>query len=235
MAKILLADDDESMRTLVEHIVREMGHDFVAVTDGMAVFDAYAETLPDLLIVDIMMPRLNGFDVCSALRARNVSQPIIILTAKGDIVDKSIGFKAGGDDYVTKPFNATELLLRVEANIRRHKDTMDFAKCCNREGVTKIGDLDVHFDEYQVFVKGKPVGLTTKEFEIVAFLAMHPGKVFTRGQIQEYLWGEGEADTKTNSITVFVRKIREKIEENPSEPKYLLTVQRVGYKMADAL
>ena len=160
---------------------------------------------------------------------------VMFLTAKGDIVDKSMGFTAGGDDYVTKPFNATELLLRVEANIRRHKDTMDFAKCCNREGVTKIGDLEVHFDEYQVFVKGKPVGLTTKEFEIVAFLAMHPGKVFTRSQIQEYIWGEGESDVKTNSITVFVRKIREKIEENPSEPKYLLTVQRVGYKMADTL
>ena len=190
---------------------------------------------PDLLLLDVMLPGMNGFDLCSRIRAEGRRIPIIFLSAKNDIVDKSIGFKAGGDDYVTKPFNATELLLRVEANIRRHKDTMDFAKCCNREGVTKIGDLEVHFDEYQVFAKGKPVGLTTKEFEIVAFLARHPGKVFTRGQIQEYLWGEGEADTKTNSITVFVRKMREKIEENPSEPKYLLTVQRVGYKMADAL
>ncbi len=93
----------------------------------------------------------------------------------------------------------------------------------------------MRFDEYQVLLRGRPVALTTKEFEIVAFLAANPGKVFTRSQIQEYIWGEGESDVKTNSITVFVRKIREKIEENPSEPKYLLTVQRVGYKMTDAL
>ena len=93
----------------------------------------------------------------------------------------------------------------------------------------------MRFDEYQVLLRGRPVALTTKEFEIVAFLAANPGKVFTRSQIQEYIWGEGESDVKTNSITVFVRKIREKIEENPSEPKYLLTVQRVGYKMADTL
>ena len=95
--------------------------------------------------------------------------------------------------------------------------------------------MEVRFDEYQVLVHGVPANLTTKEFEIVAFLATHPGKVFTRGQIQEYIWGEGEVDAHSNSITVFVRKIREKIEENPSEPKYLLTVQRVGYKMADTL
>ncbi|MFQ8867505.1 MAG: response regulator transcription factor, partial [Eggerthella lenta] len=147
-----------------------------------------------------------------------------------------IGFRAGGDDYVTKPFDSTELLLRIEANIRRHKDTIDFARCRNREGVARIGELEVRFGEYEVRVKGRPVALTTKEFEIVAFLAAHPGKVFTRSQIQEYIWGESDADCKpTNNITVFVRKIREKIEENPSEPKYLLTVQRVGYKMADTL
>ena len=150
-------------------------------------------------------------------------------------MDKSIGFRAGGDDYVTKPFDATELLLRIEAHIRRHHDTMEFARCTNRDGSVTIGDLEVRFDEYQVLVKGKPANLTTKEFEIVAFLATHPGKVFTRGQIQEYIWGEGEADVRSNSITVFVRKIREKIEANPSEPRYLLTVQRVGYKMADGL
>ena len=150
-------------------------------------------------------------------------------------MDKSIGFRAGGDDYVTKPFDATELILRIEAHIRRHKDTIDFARCTTRDGSVTIGDLEVRFDEYQVLVHGVPANLTTKEFEIVAFLATHPGKVFTRGQIQEYICGEGEVDAHSNSITVFVRKIREKIEENPSEPKYLLTVQRVGYKMADTL
>ena len=235
MYKVMLIDDEENLQAAIERLLVQGGYAFCGARDAESGLALLAIEKPDLLLLDVMLPGMNGFDLCSRIRAEGRRIPIIFLSAKNDIVDKSIGFKAGGDDYVTKPFNATELLLRVEANIRRHKDTMDFAKCCNREGVTKIGDLEVHFDEYQVFVKGKPVGLTTKEFEIVAFLAMHPGKVFTRGQIQEYLWGEGEADTKTNSITVFVRKIREKIEENPSEPKYLLTVQRVGYKMADAL
>ncbi len=182
-----------------------------------------------------MLPGMNGFDLCTRIRAEGRRIPIIFLSAKNDIVDKSIGFRAGGDDYVTKPFDATELILRIEAHIRRHKDTIDFARCTTRDGSVTIGDLEVRFDEYQVLVHGVPANLTTKEFEIVAFLATHPGKVFTRGQIQEYIWGEGEVDAHSNSITVFVRKIREKIEENPSEPKYLLTVQRVGYKMADTL
>ena len=161
--------------------------------------------------------------------------PIIFLSAKSDIVDKSIGFRAGGDDYVTKPFDIAELLLRIEAHLRRRRDAIEFSRCTVREGTTSIGDLEIRFDAYQVLVKGKPANLTAKEFEIVAFLATYPGKVFTRGQIQEYIWGDGETDAKSNSITVFVRKIREKIEENPSEPKYLLTVPRVGYKMTDAL
>ncbi len=110
---------------------------------------------------------------------------------------------------------------------------MDFAKSLDREDIVKIGELEVHFQEYQVFKSGIPITLTAKEFEIIAFFAAHPGKVFTRNQIQEYIWGESDSNIKTNSITVFIRKIREKIEENPSEPKYLLTVQSVGYKMAN--
>ena len=194
---------------------------------------------PDIKValLDIMLPgEIDGFEVCRRIRASDSQIGIIMLTARTQEMEKVGGLMMGADDYVTKPFNATELLLRVEANIRRHKDTIDFARCRNREGVARIGELEVRFGEYEVRVKGKPVALTTKEFEIVAFLAAHPGKVFTRSQIQEYIWGESDADCKpTNNITVFVRKIREKIEENPSEPKYLLTVQRVGYKMADSL
>ena len=175
MYKVMLIDDEENLQEAIERLLVQGGYAFCGARDAESGLALLAIEKPDLLLLDVMLPGMNGFDLCSRIRAEGRRIPIIFLSAKNDI------------------------------------------------------------DEYQVFVKGKPVGLTTKEFEIVAFLAMHPGKVFTRGQIQEYLWGEGEADTKTNSITVFVRKIREKIEENPSEPKYLLTVQRVGYKMADAL
>ena len=235
MYKVMLIDDEENLHIAIEKMLVSHGYSFCGASDAESGLGVLAEEKPDLLLLDVMLPDMNGFDLCHKIREEGRRIPIIFLSAKCDIVDKSIGFKAGGDDYVTKPFNATELLLRIEANIRRHKDTIDFAHFSNRGGVSKIGDLEVHFEEYQAFMKGKPVALTTKEFEIVAYLASNPGKVFTRSQIQEYIWGEGEADVKTNSITVFVRKIREKLEENPSEPKYLLTVQRVGYKMTDAL
>ena len=234
MHKVLLIDDEANLHQAIEKLLESNGYAYLGARDAESGMELLAREKPDLLLLDVMLPGTNGFDLCARIREEGRRIPIIFLSAKCDIVDKSIGFRAGGDDYVTKPFDATELLLRIEANIRRHKDTVDFARSRNREGKARIGDLEVRFGEYEVLVKGKPVPLTTKEFEIVAFLAAHPGKVFTRSQIQEYLWGESDADCKpTNNITVFVRKIREKIEENPSEPKYLLTVQRVGYKMAD--
>ena len=236
MYKVMLIDDEENLHIAIKELLATNGYEYCRAVNGEEGLEVLTEEKPDLLLLDVMLPGINGFDLCRKIRDEGRRIPIIFISAKNDIVDKSIGFKAGGDDYVTKPFNATELLLRIEANIRRHKDTIEFAHCCNREGVASIGELEVHFGEYEVRVKGKPVALTTKEFEIVAFLAANPGKVFTRSQIQEYIWGESDTDCKpTNNITVFVRKIREKIEENPSEPKYLLTVQRVGYKMADDL
>ena len=236
MYKVMLIDDEESLHTAISELLVSGGYAYCGARDGEAGLEMLAQEKPDLLLLDVMLPGINGFDLCRKIRDRGRRIPIIFVSAKNDIVDKTIGFKAGGDDYVTKPFDAVELLLRIEANIRRHKDTIEFAHCCNRDGVVSIGDLEVHFDEYRVLVKGRPVSLTAKEFEIVAFLATNPGKVFTRQQIQEYIWGEADAHgTSSNSITVFVRKIREKIEENPSEPKYLLTVQRVGYKMTDEL
>lgn len=233
--KVLLIDDEENLHIAIKKLLEANGYVYCGARDGEEGLALLASEKPDLVLLDVMLPGINGFDLCHKIREQGRRVPIIFVSAKNDIVDKSIGFKAGGDDYVTKPFDSTELVLRIEANIRRHKDTIEFAHCRNRDGVAKIGDLEVRFDEYKVLVKGKPVPLTTKEFEILAFLAANPGKVFTRGQIQEFIWGEGEADVKSNSITVFIRKIREKIEENPSEPKYLLTVQRVGYKMADEI
>ena len=233
MYKVMLIDDEENLQRAMRELLMSNGYEFCGAANGEEGMKMLSLEHPDLLLLDVMLPGINGFDLCRKIREQGRRIPVIFVSAKSDIVDKGVGFRAGGDDYVTKPFDARELLLRIEANIRRHKDAIEFAHCTNREGIARIGDLEVRFDEYQVFVKGEPVTLTTKEFEIVAFLAANPGKVFTRSQSQEYIWGD--ADQKSNSITVFVRKIREKIEENPSEPKYLLTVQRVGYKMTDAL
>ena len=230
--KVMLIDDEESLQAAIRGLLEKHGYDFVGCMDGEEGLRTLAAEKPDLLLLDVMLPGVNGFDLCREIRAQGRHVPIIFLSAKGDIVDKSIGFRAGGDDYVTKPFDATELLLRVEANIRRHRSALDAARAEERTGVVRIGDLVLRFEEFQAYLKGRPVPLTTMEFKIVAFLAENPGKVFTRREIYEYIWGERYEESDSNNVTVFVRKIREKIEENPSDPRYLLTVPRIGYKMA---
>ena len=230
--KVMLIDDDKGVHVLMRRIIEDAGYRYCAAYDGESGLKMLASEHPDLLLLDVMMPGMNGFDVCTKIREQGRRIPIIFLSAKGDIVDKSIGFKAGGDDYVVKPFSPDELLLRIEAHLRRHKSDLAFAKAVSREGSNKTGDLEIFFNRYEVRLRGEPVELTAKEFEILALLASSPGQVFTRNQIYEHIWGR-DSSVDENSITVFMRKIREKIEDNPSQPKYLLTVWRVGYKFAE--
>lgn len=232
MDKILLIDDDPSLQLALSHVIRREGYAFVYASSGEEGLELLEREKPDLLLLDVMMPGMNGYDVCQSMREQGRRIPVIFLSAKGDIVDKSIGFKAGGDDYLVKPFNNSELLLRIEAHLRRHKDDLAFAKATAQSGSTKVGDLEVFFSNYEVLKSGCPVELTGKEFEILALLAANPGKVYTRQQIYEHIW-ETETAIDVNSITVFIRRIREKIEDNASQPKYLLTVWGVGYKFAE--
>lgn len=226
--KILLADDELSMQTLIQSIVEDVGYAFAYVTDGVELLEKYEEEQPDLILLDVMMPRLDGFSACRELRERGCLVPIIFLSAKGDIVDKSIGFKAGGDDYLVKPFNPEELVLRIEALFRREKrlesqQPVDFVR---------QGDIELDVKRHKVFVRGKQVELTGKEFHILLLMASHPGEVFTREQLIEEVWGK-EYIEDSSGIAVFIRRIREKIEEDPSHPKYVQTVWRVGYRFGD--
>ncbi len=232
--KVLLIDDDKSIQALLERVLIAEGYEFIGAYSGKEGLELLASEKPDLLLLDIMLPGTNGFDICKHIRQEGRRIPIIMLSAKGDIVDKSIGFKAGCDDYVVKPFNADELLLRIDANIRRHKEDMGFIKPVNKGGSIKTGDLEIFFDHYEAYLRGEKINLTSKEFEILALLALSPGKVFTRTEIYKHIWGTTSEITE-DSITVFMRRIREKIEDNPSEPVYLLTVWRVGYKFAEHL
>lgn len=232
--KILLIDDDKSIQSLIERVITAEGYEFIGALNGSDGLQLLESEKPDLLLLDIMLPGINGFDLCKQIREKGRRIPIIMLSAKGDIVDKSIGFKAGCDDYVVKPFNSDELLLRIEANIRRHKEDLRYIKPVNKGGSLKTGDLEIFFDRYEAQLNGEPINLTSKEFEILALMASEPGKVFTRAQIYEHIWGT-ESELAEDSITVFIRRIREKIEVNPSEPEYLLTVWRVGYKFAELL
>lgn len=233
-AKVMLIDDDKSLHVLMRRIMEGAGYRFCGAMDGVTGLALLAEEKPDLLLLDVMMPGMNGFEVCRTMREGGRRIPVIFLSAKGDIVDKSIGFNAGGDDYVVKPFSSDELLLRVQAHLRRHRDDLAFAKAVSREGASQTGDLEIRFNQYEAYLRGEPVNLTAKEFEILALLAANPGQVFTRSQIYEHIWGE-DSSVDESTITVFMRKIREKIEDNPSQPKYLLTVWRVGYKFVEKL
>jgi len=235
MTKIMLIDDDESLQTLIGQIVEQDGYDFCCASNGTDGMQMLRDERPDFLILDVMLPDTNGFEICQRIREEGRRVPILFLSAKGDIVDKSIGFKAGADDYLVKPFQAEELLLRIQAHLRRkQKDVFSSEKedTPRKNESYQVGDLEIFFNKYEAYVKGEQVSLSSREFELLALLASDPGNVFTREQILEHLWGDKEV-ADPNSITVFARKIREKIEEDPSKPKYLITIWRVGYKLAD--
>lgn len=235
MAKIMLIDDDEGMRYLIERIVRKAGYSFCSATCGEEGLERLRAERPDLLILDVMLPDINGFEICRIIRSEGRRVPIMFLTAKGDIVDKSVGFNAGADDYLVKPFLPEELLLRLKAHLRRReRDAEQLERAAEAKAVFRVGGFELHFGKYYVSVDGRSVPLSSREFELLEFLASDPGNVFTRDQILQHVWGSAEA-ADPNSITVFVRKIREKIEEDPSKPRYLITVWRVGYKISDRL
>ena len=232
VAKIMLIDDDESLSLSIRRLMEQEGYDFCSYESGRDALEALDHEKPDLILLDVMMPLVNGFDVCARVRERGCLVPVIFLSAKSDIVDKSMGFRAGGDDYVVKPFSADELLLRIEAHLRRQSYGAAAQTAESREKFYRVGDMEVRFDYYEVRLRGEPVKLTAKEFEIVALLAGKPGQVFTREQIYEHIWGD-DANAGESTITVFMRRIREKIEDNPSKPAYLLTVWGIDYKFAE--
>jgi two-component system response regulator VicR len=223
----MLADDELSMQTLIEDVVVYNGYEFVCVSDGMELLKQLETEKPDLILLDVMMPKLDGFSVCRELRERGCTVPIIFLSAKGDIVDKSMGFKAGGDDYLVKPFNPEELALRIEALFRREKriESKHLDYICQ-------DDIELDVKRHKVTVRGNSVELTGKEFHILLLLIQHPGEVFTREQLIQEVWGK-EYIEDSSGIAVYIRHIREKIEVDPSHPRYIQTVWRVGYRFGD--
>ena len=227
--KIMLADDEENIRTLVELLVVENGYEFCSASDGLEALRVFKREEPDILILDIMMGGLNGFEVCTRLRESGVVTPIIFLTAKGDIVDKSIGFQAGADDYLVKPFLPKELLLRIKALLRRR---MPGRKIGYLSDYIRYRDLEIDVKRRKVIVEGRQADLTPKEFHVLLILASSPGEVFTRDQLIHDVWGP-EYVGESSSVTVIIRRIREKIESDPSDPKYLQTVWHVGYRFGD--
>lgn len=229
--KILLADDEVSIQKLISGLLEGEGHECVCVEDGTDALEAFEGNAFDLVILDVMMPRMDGFATCRELRTRGVTVPVIFLSAKGDIVDKGIGFAAGGDDYMTKPFDPRELLLHIEAHLRRAH--MDAAPARPEPKTLTLGRFVMDTAKHQITKDGIPIKLTPKEFKILLALARTPDTVLSKEQLVEEAWG-AEFVGETQSITVFIKKLRNKIEDDPSDPRIIETVWGIGYRLVEA-
>lgn len=226
-ARILLVDDEESIQTLLAYPLRKEGYEVVVANDGREGLDRFAEGRFDLVVLDVMMPRIDGIEVCRRLRSRS-QVPIIMLTARDDEVDKVLGLEIGADDYITKPFSVREFRSRVKAALRRTRFSGDEPV----EGPIEAGGLKIDPPRRQVTVRGEPVELTYVEFELLAALARSPGHVFDRAALLERIWGDS-AYRDPRTIDVHIRHLREKIEVEPRTPEFLLTVRGAGYRFRD--
>ena len=226
MAKILVVEDEASIVTMLAYNLKKEGYDVVTAEDGEVALEKFESENPDLLLLDIMMPKMDGYEVCRKIREKS-NVPIIMLTARADEVDKVVGLEMGADDYVTKPFGNRELIARVKANLRRS----DIAPVTNNEkdGNNQVyGDLNIDFDRYEVTKRGEVINLTLREFELLTFLATQTPTIFTRENLLEKVWGY-EYFGDVRAVDVTIRRLREKIEDDPSKPKYIVTKRGVGY------
>jgi DNA-binding response OmpR family regulator len=228
MAHILIIEDEANMRRGLVDNLRFEGYTTSEADDGAKGLQLILSTPCDLILLDVMMPGMNGFDVCRRAREAGITAPIVMLTAKGEEFDRVLGLELGADDYVTKPFSLRELLARVKAILRRvHQDH------AAPESHVCIGKLLVDFDSYLATDSGHEVGLTHKEFEVLRHLFEHRGKTVSRDQLLTEVWGYDES-ISTRTIDNFILKLRQKIEDDPARPRTILTVHGIGYKLLPA-
>lgn len=226
--KILIIDDEKNIVDILKFNLEKSGFETIEAYDGAeGVEKAYSET-PDLILLDIMLPKMDGFEACKKIREK-LSTPIIMLTAREEEVDKILGLELGADDYITKPFSVRELMARIKANLRRMTPTENSAEKSDASAGTIVsGKLSINCDRYEVKKNGSVIDLTLREFELLKFLATQPERIFTRENLLEKVWGyEYYGDVRTVDVTV--RRLREKIEDEPSSPGYIITKRGVGY------
>jgi DNA-binding response OmpR family regulator len=223
-ARVLVVEDDETVREVVVRYLEREGIVVDAVADGLEALEHAESCWPDLVVLDLMLPGLDGLEVCRRLRAR-APIPVIMLTARGDEDDRVMGLELGADDYIAKPFSPRELTLRVQAVLRRASGTL---RPSHDEPRIIVGDLDIDVPGREVSRAGDRLSLTAREFDLLVYLAAHPRHAFRREQLLEDVWGFAYGDTAT--VTVHVRRLREKIETDPAAPIHLTTVWGVGYR-----
>lgn len=226
--KVLIVDDEKNIVDIIAFNLKKEGYQVITASDGEEGVRKTFEENPDLILLDIMMPKMDGYEACRKIREKKHT-PIIMLTARAEEVDKVLGLEMGADDYVTKPFGVRELMARVKANLRKVAALQEAAgMAISDEKASPYGKLSLNLDRYEVKKDGKTIDLTLREFELLKFLAQQKGQVFSRETLLEKVWGyEYFGDVRTVDVTV--RRLREKIEDDPGKPAYILTKRGVGY------
>jgi len=229
-SKILIVEDDHTLLDVLKYNLVKEGYNVTSATDGLQALNVARSEKPDLVVLDIMLPKLDGFEVCRILR-REMTTPILMLTAKASETDKVVGLELGADDYMTKPFSMREFLARIKAMLRR-SELMKMAASSVKEVIPssiRVGELEIDFARHKVSRAGSTIDLSPKEFDLLAFLVKNREQVFSRDQLLEKVWGyDYTGDTRT--VDVHMRWLRQKIEADPAKPRHLLTVRGVGYK-----
>ena len=228
MKKVLLVEDEEGLILTLTDRLRSEGFDVCVGRDGEEGFELARQNRFDLIILDLMLPKKNGFDVCRDLRKDGIETPVLMLTAKGETIDKVLGLKLGADDYLTKPFEILELLARIEALLRRSGQR----RPDTAEGSFEFGEIFIDFKRAEISRGDKPVDLSAMEFKLLQFLIEHRGNVHSRDDLLDAVWGYDAMPT-TRTVDVHIAWLRQKLEVNPKHPQYILTVHGFGYKFVD--
>ena len=227
---VLIVEDEKNIVDILRFNLHREGYRTLEAYDGEDGLAQAVSASPDLILLDVMLPKMNGFDVCKSLRSQGSNVPVIILTAREEESDKVLGLEIGADDYITKPFSMRELIARVGANIRR--TAMAAPATAAASAMPVAGDLSINTDSHQVFRDGKAIDLTQREYELLTFLASHPNKVYSRIALMEQVWNYGYVGDDVRTVDVTVRRLREKIEADPANPVYILTRRGAGYYFA---
>ena len=225
---VLIVEDEKNIVDILRFNLQRDNYRTCEAYDGADGLNKARTENPDLILLDVMLPKMNGFDVCKALRAEGNNVPVIILTAREEESDKVLGLEIGADDYITKPFSMRELIARVGANIRRTVMSAPAATAAD-SAMPVAGDLSINTDSHQVFRGGRAIDLTQREYELLTFLASHPNKVYSRIALMEQVWNYGYVGDDARTVDVTVRRLREKIEADPANPVYILTRRGAGY------
>lgn len=223
MPKVLIVEDEPNMILGLKDSCEYEGYDVVVARDGEEAVEKVLSTKPDIILLDVMLPKMNGLDVCKYLRNKGIDTPIIMLTARSQEIDKVVGLEVGADDYVTKPFSLKELLARIRAHLRRaSKQVADLE-------VYEFGGVELNFKKHRAHKEGRQVELSAREFDILKYLIQRCDEIVTRDQLLDAVWGYGTSPI-TRTVDNHIAKLRQKLEDVPSEPRHIITVHRVGYK-----